>query len=74
MDSPRKDLLRPGLRAQIMRWFTQLTQAIAHIHNHKIIHRDLKTSNIFLTTVRFGLLDVPTQRGLSSTNFGASSE
>lgn len=34
---------------QVMRWFTQLTQAIAHIHQNKIIHRDLKTSNIFLS-------------------------
>lgn len=33
----------------IMRWFTQLVSAIAHIHSQKIIHRDLKTSNIFLT-------------------------
>lgn len=34
---------------QVLRWFCQLAQAIAHIHSCKVIHRDLKTSNIFLT-------------------------
>ncbi len=34
---------------QILIWFTQMCLAIKHIHDRKIIHRDLKTQNIFLT-------------------------
>eukprot|EP00039_Didymoeca_costata_P002695 m.61962 g.61962 ORF g.61962 m.61962 type:complete len:1230 (-) comp11469_c0_seq2:108-3797(-) len=34
---------------QIMDWFVQLTLAIKHVHDRKILHRDLKTQNIFLT-------------------------
>ncbi|CAD7937346.1 unnamed protein product [Amoebophrya sp. A25] len=33
----------------IMRWFTQLLHALNYIHKQKILHRDLKTSNIFLS-------------------------
>ena len=34
---------------QILNWFTQLCLAIKHVHDRKIIHRDLKSQNIFLT-------------------------
>ncbi|KAM3131510.1 hypothetical protein pb186bvf_016440 [Paramecium bursaria] len=34
---------------QILDWFTQMCLAIKHVHDRKIIHRDLKTQNIFLT-------------------------
>lgn len=34
---------------QILDWFTQLCLAIKHVHDRKIIHRDLKCQNIFLT-------------------------
>ena len=33
---------------QIEIWILQLCLALKHSHDHKIIHRDLKTSNIFL--------------------------
>lgn len=34
---------------QILNWFTQICLAIKHIHDRKIIHRDLKCQNIFMT-------------------------
>jgi len=33
---------------QILDWFIQLALAIKHIHDHRILHRDLKTQNIFM--------------------------
>lgn len=35
--------------SQIMRWFIQMLMAVQYIHSKKILHRDLKTQNIFLT-------------------------
>lgn len=35
--------------SQILDWFTQLALAIKHCHDRKILHRDLKAQNIFLT-------------------------
>jgi NIMA (never in mitosis gene a)-related kinase 1/4/5 len=35
---------------QILNWFTQICLAMKHVHDRKIIHRDLKTQNIFLTS------------------------
>jgi len=37
------------MEEQIMMWFVQLLRALDFIHSAKILHRDLKTSNIFLT-------------------------
>lgn len=42
----------------IMTWFVQLCLALQYIHSEKVLHRDLKTSNIFLTdngaTIKLG--------------------
>ncbi|RUS85205.1 hypothetical protein EGW08_007031 [Elysia chlorotica] len=35
---------------QILNWFVQLCLAIKHIHDRKILHRDIKSQNIFLTS------------------------
>ena len=43
--------------AQILDWFAQLALAVAYIHRRRVLHRDLKTQNIFLTrelTLRLG--------------------
>ena len=33
---------------KIRSWVSQLTRALAHIHSLRVIHRDIKTANIFL--------------------------
>lgn len=35
--------------SQIIDWFIQIALALKHIHDRKILHRDLKSQNIFLT-------------------------
>ena len=35
---------------QILDWFVQICLAMKHIHDRRILHRDLKTQNIFLTS------------------------
>ena len=43
---PKKNLFPENL---ILDYFTQICLALKHIHDKKIIHRDLKSQNIFLT-------------------------
>lgn len=57
---------------QIMHWFVQCARALSYIHAQKILHRDLKTSNIFLsniTTVKLG--DFGISRVLDTTTEAA---
>jgi NIMA (never in mitosis gene a)-related kinase 1/4/5 len=42
---------------EILNWFIQISMALEYIHSKKILHRDIKASNIFLTgnnTVKLG--------------------
>uniref|UniRef100_A0A4W3JUS9 non-specific serine/threonine protein kinase n=1 Tax=Callorhinchus milii TaxID=7868 RepID=A0A4W3JUS9_CALMI len=53
---------------QIMDWFVQICMALKHVHDRKILHRDIKSQNIFLTkdgTVQLG--DFGIARVLNST-------
>jgi NIMA (never in mitosis gene a)-related kinase len=52
----------------ILDWFTQICLAIKHVHDRKIIHRDIKGQNIFLTsTNKCKLGDFGIARALTST-------
>ena len=33
----------------MLNWFTQISLALKHVHDRKILHRDLKSQNIFIT-------------------------
>eukprot|EP00931_Biecheleriopsis_adriatica_P020251 TRINITY_DN13600_c0_g1_i1.p1 TRINITY_DN13600_c0_g1~~TRINITY_DN13600_c0_g1_i1.p1 ORF type:complete len:645 (-),score=159.25 TRINITY_DN13600_c0_g1_i1:47-1981(-) len=46
-----KDMLKKKTRIveyQVMHYFIQILQALQYIHHERILHRDLKTSNLFL--------------------------
>ena len=45
----QKKLKKYFQESQILDWFTQICLGVKHIHDRKILHRDLKSENIFLT-------------------------
>lgn len=54
---------------QILDWFVQIVLAIKHMHDRKIVHRDIKSSNIFLTSMNVVKLgDFGISSCLSHTN------
>uniref|UniRef100_A0A8C0ZEB3 non-specific serine/threonine protein kinase n=1 Tax=Cyanistes caeruleus TaxID=156563 RepID=A0A8C0ZEB3_CYACU len=58
----------PFSEDQILDWFVQICLALKHIHDRKILHRDIKSQNIFLTkdgTIQLG--DFGIARVLNST-------
>jgi len=46
----RKKLGKAFPEEQVINWFLQMALALKHIHSRRILHRDLKTQNIFLTS------------------------
>lgn len=60
-----KRKLEPSL---VQRWFAQLALAIDHVHASRILHRDVKSANIFLTSTKdIKLGDFGVSRQLSET-------
>ncbi|XP_071787892.1 uncharacterized protein [Asterias amurensis] len=58
---------------EILMMFQQMVAGIKHIHDHNILHRDMKTANVFLTKegiVKIG--DFGISKVMSSNNRGAS--
>jgi NIMA (never in mitosis gene a)-related kinase len=54
---------------EIMNWFVQLCMALEYIQARKVLHRDIKSSNVFLTrnnTIKLG--DFGISKVLENTN------
>jgi len=63
----------PFALPQLLRWLSQLASALRHVHAECILHRDLKTANIFLSadkSVKLG--DFGISRALSTYTHFAS--
>ncbi|XP_033104672.1 serine/threonine-protein kinase Nek11-like [Anneissia japonica] len=56
----------------VMDWFVQLVLAVQHMHKRKVLHRDLKTSNIFLKNNMIKIGDFGISRVLMGTTDYAS--
>merc|ERR1719502_2125655 len=40
---------RPFSEDQVLQWFVQLALALHHVHERGVLHRDLKTQNVFVS-------------------------
>ena len=57
---------KPFDEPTILRWFVQIACALDHVHSLKILHRDIKTQNIFLThdsVIKLGDFGIAKVRG-----------
>ncbi|CAD8066155.1 unnamed protein product [Paramecium sonneborni] len=50
--------------SQIIEWFTQICLAVKYIHDRRIIHRDIKTQNIFISKGEIKLGDFGISKSL----------
>lgn len=65
---------------QIIDWFIQILSGLHYVHRHRILHRDLKAGNVFLTRtgkVKLGdfgiakvLNDTGTMKSMAQTVIG----
>ncbi|EAO00209.1 putative protein kinase [Trypanosoma cruzi] len=49
-EAKKQDPLRPFEPKLVMFWFLQICMALKYLHDNHILHRDMKTANIFLTS------------------------
>ena len=59
-----RNLRRPVPEEQVLSWLAQVVLALDHLHANGIIHRDIKTANMFLTkdgTLKLGDFGVSRQ-------------
>lgn len=72
----RREATRPLSELSVMRYFVQLAQALEHIHGLRILHRDLKPMNVFLSgpdeQVKLG--DFGVARVIDSATHGAQTQ
>ena len=62
----KRELRKPFTEDQILTYFIQVCLALKHLHKKHILHRDLKTMNVFLTSsdvVKLGDFGVSKQLG-----------
>eukprot|EP01060_Flectonema_neradi_P035606 TRINITY_DN6599_c1_g1_i1.p1 TRINITY_DN6599_c1_g1~~TRINITY_DN6599_c1_g1_i1.p1 ORF type:complete len:468 (+),score=90.97 TRINITY_DN6599_c1_g1_i1:53-1456(+) len=62
----KRELRKPFSEEQILTYFIQVCLALKHLHKKHILHRDLKTMNVFLTSsdvVKLGDFGVSKQLG-----------
>jgi NIMA (never in mitosis gene a)-related kinase len=65
----KKQAGRPMAEATIIKWISQLCDALVHVHARKILHRDIKSANIFLDksdNIKLG--DLGIGKALNGTN------
>ncbi|KAJ8606178.1 hypothetical protein CTAYLR_010704 [Chrysophaeum taylorii] len=59
---------------EILRWFAQMADALKYMHSRRVLHRDLKSSNVFLTNNNDAMLgDLGIAKILESTMAEADS-
>eukprot|EP00929_Paragymnodinium_shiwhaense_P003080 TRINITY_DN103489_c0_g1_i1.p1 TRINITY_DN103489_c0_g1~~TRINITY_DN103489_c0_g1_i1.p1 ORF type:complete len:454 (-),score=75.82 TRINITY_DN103489_c0_g1_i1:319-1680(-) len=73
--TPTKPALAPSIpEAVVLSWMRQTLSGLSHLHGQGVVHRDLKSSNIFLCNqrrrIRIG--DFGISRVLESTRFAVS--